>query len=74
MKRAPNAEPMLPLDFRQPRSGVFVSPPVYAAVLMLRRRGHAVYSVAERQHKVDGRIVTTGQLRAMARIEAEVAS
>lgn len=65
MKRA-TAEPMLPLDYRQLRRGVFVAKPVYAAVLALRRRGHAVYSVAERQHKVDGRIVSTEMLKAMA--------
>ena len=66
MKRSTAAEPMLPLDFRQPRRGVFVTAGVYAAVLALRRAGHAVYSVAEFEHKVDGRIVSTAQLKALA--------
>lgn len=66
MKRHPSREPMLPLDFTQPIRGTQVAATVYAAILTLRRRGAAVYSIAERQHKVDGKIVSTSQLLAMA--------
>lgn len=72
MKRATNAEPMLPLDFRQP-AGV-VSKRIYEAVVTLRRGGHIVWSIGPDAHKVDGKVASTKQLLLMARIEAEVAS
>ena len=65
-RRLSTPEPMLPLDLTQPIRGTQVSPHVHDAAIALRKRGHAVYSIAERQHKVDGRIVSTAQLLELA--------
>jgi len=73
MTRRATAEPMLPLDFHQPRRGGWKrtpsatreDPQLYRAVLHLRRSGRAVYRQGD-QHKVGGKIASRWQLLFLA--------
>lgn len=66
MTRRATAEPMLPLDMRQPRrTARREGDRLYGAVLYLRRAGRVVYRCGG-MHKVDGRIAERGQLLALA--------
>lgn len=66
MTRRPAAEPLLPLDFRQPRKpGKREPDDLYSAIQYLRHRGVAVYRHGA-QHKVDGAIADRRQVCLLA--------
>lgn len=46
------------------------APSVYAAVMTMRRRGHAVYRVGDDRHEIDGSIVPTSWLLDEAKNQA----
>jgi hypothetical protein len=66
MTRRATVEPMLPLDFAQPRRPARrEGGRLYAATVFLRRNGRVVYRCGSR-HKVDGKIAERPQLLALA--------
>lgn len=66
MTRSATAEPMLPLDFRQPRKAGKREPDrVYAAVAFLRGKGRVVRR-SGRNHSIDGAIADDRQTLRLA--------